>query len=187
MNWESTVVLDLNKWGQNHANLVDFIANKFVYIAIALGLLTFVYSEIKHSTKPFWTTLNLRVTIAQGLLTVAFPVIIATVISEIFSKLWDRQRPFAANSEIKLLFPHANDGGFPSHHMVFTVALAICVLSFHRNVGVIILGLAVLSGIFRIIAGIHYPSDVVFGILLGALVPWLFAKFLTLIKVSTRR
>ena len=187
MNWESTIVKSLNNWGTGHVNLVDFLANKFVYIAILLGVVTFIYSEIKHSTKPFWTPLNLRVTIAQGLLTVAFPVLVATIISEIFSKIWDRQRPFAANPEIKLLFPHASDGGFPSHHMVFTVALGVCVLTFHRNIGGVILALAIISGIFRVIAGIHYPSDVIFGILLGILIPVLFRKFLVLLHVSTRR
>ena len=187
MNWETSIVKSWNTWGEGHASLVKFVANDFVYIAIALGVLTFFYSQIKHSTKPVLSPLNLRIILAEGLLGVAFPVIIATVVSEILSKIFDRARPFAAHSDIKLLFPHAADGGFPSHHMVFTMALAVCVLSFHRNIGTILVILTVVSGIFRVVAGIHYPTDIFVGMLIGAVVPALFKKFLDLLHISLNR
>jgi membrane-associated phospholipid phosphatase len=187
MNWETSIVKSWNTWGASHLSLVKFIANDFVYLAIALGLATFLYSQIKHSTKPFLSALNIRITIAEGLLGVAFPVIVATVLSEILSKLFDRARPFVAHPDIKLLFPHGTDGGFPSHHMVFTMALAVCVLSFHRNIGTILVIMTVLSGIFRVVAGIHYPTDIFVGILIGAIIPPLFKKFLDLLHISLKR
>ena len=82
---------------------------------------------------------------------------------------------------------HSNDGGMPSHHMVFTIALAFCVIGFHRNIGVIILIMALISGVGRMAAGIHYPTDLIVGIGLGLLIPYLFDKFLDKLKISRKR
>jgi membrane-associated phospholipid phosphatase len=71
--------------------------------------------------------------------------------------------------------------------MVFTVALALCVIGFHRNVGAIILILAIISGFGRMAAGIHYPTDLIVGFGLGLVVPYLFGKFLAKLKISRKR
>lgn len=186
MNWESSLVHNLNTWGLGHQSFVKLIANDFVYIAIALGLLTFIYDQIRYSTKPFLSPLNIRVMITNSLLNVAFPVGVATVFSEIISKSVNRARPFITDGANNFL-NHANDGGMPSHHMVFTVALAYCVIGFHRNVGIIILAMALLSGIGRMAAGINYPTDLIVGIALGLVVSYIYGKFLAKLKISRKR
>ena len=60
------------------------------------------------------------------------------------SKSVNRARPFISDGATNFL-NHSNDGGMPSHHMVFTIALAFCVIGFHRNIGVIILIMALIS------------------------------------------
>mgnify|MGYP003330631570 FL=1 len=186
MNWESSLVHSLNSWGINHQSFIKLIANDFVYIAIALGLLTFLYDQIRYATKPFFSPLNIRVLITDGLLNVAIPVGLATIISEIISKSVNRARPFVTDGVHNFL-NHANDGGMPSHHMVFTIALAYCVIGFHRNIGIIILTMALISGIGRMAAGIHYPTDLIVGIAVGLVVPYLFGKFLARLKISRKR
>ena len=188
MNWESSWVKHLNDWGVAHQSLTKLIANDFVYIVIAVGLLTFLYDQIRYSTKPFLSPLNIRVLITDGLLNIAIPVGLATFISEVISKTVDRARPFVSDSSfVKNFLNHAADGGMPSHHMVFTIALAYCVIGFHRNIGLIIFALALISGIGRIAAGIHYPTDVIVGIGVGLLIPYLFGKFLSALKISRKR
>ena len=187
MNWETSIVKSLNNWGQGHTSLVEFVANKFVYLAILIGVLSFVYAQYREATKPFFSALNVRVTITEGLLKFVFPVGIAAVASEIVSKLFDRSRPFVTHSDIKLLFPHSADGGLPSHHMVFTVAIAFCVMSWSLQTSYLILGLALLSGVARVAAGIHYPTDILLGVFIGVFIPWLFNKFLRPLKVSKSR
>ena len=186
MNWESSLVHSLNTWGLNHQSFTKLIANDFVYIAIVLGALTFLYDQVRYSTKPFLSPLNIKVLITDGLLNIAIPVGLATIISEIISKSVNRARPFISD-EVKNFLNHANDGGMPSHHMVFTIALAYCVIGFHRNIGIIILALALISGVGRMAAGIHYPTDIIVGIALGLLIPYLFGKFLTALKISRKR
>ena len=82
---------------------------------------------------------------------------------------------------------HANDGGMPSHHMVFTAALAYCVIGFHRNIGSVILLMALISGVGRMAAGIHYPTDLIVGFGIGLAVPYLFGKLLAALKISRKR
>lgn len=103
----------------------------------------------------------------QGVALLVIPVGVATVISEVMSRFYIRQRPFAAMSDIKLLVPHSADGGMPSHHMVFMVSIAMMVYHFSKKLGIALIVLSLISGIARISAGIHYPSDVVAGALLG--------------------
>lgn len=186
MNWESSLVHNLNTWGVNHQSFVKLIANDFVYIAIALGLATFLYDQIRYSTKPFLSPLNIRVLITDGLLNLAIPVGIATFISEMISKSVKHARPFINDGATNFL-NHSNDGGMPSHHMVFTAALAFCVIGFHRNIGAIIFIMAIISGVGRMAAGIHYPTDLIVGLALGIAVPYLFGKFLNKLKISRKR
>ena len=186
MNWESSLVHTLHSWGESHQGFVKVIANDFVFYAIALGILTFLYDQVRYSTKPFLSALNIRVLITDGLLNLAMPVGIAIFVSEMMSKTIDRARPFVTDGFTNFL-NHASDGGMPSHHMVFTAALAYCVIGFHRNIGSIILLMALISGVGRMAAGIHYPTDLIVGLAIGLAVPYLFGKLLTALKISRKR
>ncbi len=77
---------------------------------------------------------------------------------------------------VKLLVPHGADGGMPSHHMVFMTALTLIIYRLQRDLGLLFLGITLLSGFARISAGIHYPSDVLVGIFLGWLVSYLYLR-----------
>lgn len=163
------MVVALNHWGARERFLVKVLSEYLVFVAIALVLLWITYRAYQRKKpltefKPFITDLLL-----QGLFLVAIPVGLATLISEVISQLYVRQRPFAAMIDIKLLVPHGADGGMPSHHMVFMASLAGMVYISSKRFGTFLLSLTVLSGLGRISAGIHYPSDVVAGILLAGL------------------
>lgn len=186
MNWEGSLVQNLNSWGEHHQGLVKLISNEFVYIAIAIGLVTFLYDQIRYSTKPFLSPLNIRVLITDGLLNLAIPVGLSFFISELISKSVNRARPFVSDGANNFL-KFSNDGGMPAHTMVITIALAFCVIGFHRNIGVIILIMALISGVGRMAAGINYPTDLIVGTGLGLLIPYLFDKFLEKLKISRKR
>ena len=81
---------------------------------------------------------------------------------------------------IKLLVPHVADGGMPSHHVVFMVAVAVMVYTVDHKMGYFLLIVALLSGVARVSAGIHYPSDIVAGALLGWIVPKIYLRLIKL-------
>lgn len=108
------------------------------------------------------------------------PAGIAILTSELISQIYVRQRPFAVMPGIKLLVPHVADGGMPSHHVVFMVAVAVMVYTVDRKMGYFLLIVALLSGVGRVSAGIHYPSDIVAGALLGWIVPKIYLRLIKL-------
>jgi len=98
-------------------------------------------------------------------------VLAADQISSTLLKPWiGRVRPCFALESVRLLWPRqAHSPSFPSGHATNTMAVAIVLFSVRPWVGWLALGIAVLVGYSRIYIGVHYPSDVLAGAALGAL------------------
>ena len=64
---------------------------------------------------------------------------------------------------------HGIRGSLPSAHatVMFTVGLVFCLRPALRKIGFAILGVAVLTGWARIYVGVHFPFDVLAGLLLA--------------------
>ena len=66
-----------------------------------------------------------------------------------------------------LLSAPSLDPSFPSDHAAVAFAIAFGVLAFSRRIGILFLVAATLIGLSRIALGLHYPSDVIAGVLVG--------------------
>lgn len=99
-------------------------------------------------------------------------VVAADQLSSTLLKPWiGRVRPCFALDSVRLLWPRqAHSPSFPSGHATNTMAVAVVLFSVRPWVGWVALVVAVLVGYSRIYIGVHYPSDVLGGALLGALV-----------------
>ena len=93
------------------------------------------------------------------------------VIAEAIRFLYSRPRPFEVFEvlDVYKLIGHAGGGSFPSGHAVFFFALAASVFIYYRKWGVLFYLLALAMGISRIIAGVHFPSDILGGAVIGIL------------------
>ena len=90
------------------------------------------------------------------------------LVNQVVSHLWDRPRPFAAHhAATHLLSAPSPDPSFPSDHAAAAFAIAFAVLAFSRYAGVLFLAAATAIGLSRIALGLHYPSDVLAGIVVG--------------------
>lgn len=95
--------------------------------------------------------------------------VVAIVIAHFLSVWVDRPRPFVAHpATIKAFLAHAADPSMPSDHATATFAIATAVILRLRGPGVVLLVLALLVSAGRVFLGLHYPSDVLVGALLGA-------------------
>jgi len=96
--------------------------------------------------------------------------------------LWFRARPLDAVSGVQALIDAPLTAkSFPSDHATIAFAVAFSVFFADRSWGWPFLALAALVSLGRVIVGVHYPSDVVAGCLLGffwaALVRWIDGRW----------
>jgi undecaprenyl-diphosphatase len=79
-----------------------------------------------------------------------------------------RQRPFESCQDIRACMKVPDPFSFPSGHTLHAVAFALLLSSFYPALAPLLWGYAGLVGVSRIVLGLHYPSDVIVGALLGA-------------------
>jgi len=92
-------------------------------------------------------------------------------VAEAIRFFYHRPRPFAALDVPHLLTETSYS--FPSGHAIFFFALAAGVFVSNRRLGAWLYVAAVLVGLGRVAAGVHYPSDIFGGAILGMLVGWI--------------
>ncbi len=90
-------------------------------------------------------------------------------IVEAIRAVYPHPRPFLALPEIVPLFVEPSYS-FPSGHASFFFALAAAVYCYNRRWGKGLFVAAVLIGLGRVIAGVHYPLDIIGGAVVGVLV-----------------
>jgi undecaprenyl-diphosphatase len=92
---------------------------------------------------------------------------VALLINQLISHLWDRTRPFVAHPSAHVWGTRSHDASFPSDHASAAFSIAFAVFLFDRFVGSLFLTAACVIGIGRVFIGVHYPSDVLAGCLVG--------------------
>lgn len=94
-----------------------------------------------------------------------------------------RPRPESV-STVAPLIAHLPDNSFPSGHAIFTGASVLAVGAFiSPGLGVLFAMLGGMMCLARIIAGVHYPLDIIAGLILGLLL----GSFMTWILIIYRR
>lgn len=120
----------------------------------------------------FWIILSLVLCIPkktrsagiQMLVSMAIAFLIANLI---LKPLIARQRPCWIDPAVSLLIKSPTDYSFPSGHSVNGFATAVALFCNHRKLGIFALILAALIAFSRLYNFVHFPTDVLTGILLG--------------------
>ena len=68
------------------------------------------------------------------------------------------------------LVKHKGGNSMPSNHSASAMVLAISLTYIIPQYAMVFIILAIITGVFRIIAGLHYPIDVLFGFFIGILI-----------------
>lgn len=89
------------------------------------------------------------------------------IVTELLRFVWARPRPFVALGFTPLV--SESSASFPSGHATFFFALALAIFYFNKKWGTWFLVLSLLVGVGRIFVGVHWPSDIVGGIVVAYL------------------
>lgn len=146
--------------------LILFLSNNFGYFLIAFS---FIFLLLHHDNRREYSNNNRRWRQKVKELIIVFgSTLIAWIFVIIVKKLFINPRPFILYPDIQTLFLYGSDDSFPSGHSAFYGALAISIFAYHKKMGVLFAFGAVLIGLARIIAGVHFPLDIIMGFIFGA-------------------
>lgn len=141
--------------------IIEIIGKYFIYF-VPIGLLSAWF---------IWRTDKDRIAMIKATLVSVF---IWQVLTRIIALLWFRPRPFVELSGTKELFFHLPSYSFPSDHAAFLIALGLYFyLLGYKKPGIWIIIGSIIVGIARLISGLHYPGDIIAGLILGLISAWL--------------
>jgi undecaprenyl-diphosphatase len=85
---------------------------------------------------------------------------------DIIRQILPRARPFIEN-DIYLLIDHTASSSFPSAHTAFYFAIATTIYLHDKKMAPFFIFGALLISIARVFSGVHWPSDILAGALIG--------------------
>lgn len=121
----------------------------------------------------FWIAIGIFLSMRKETRTTGFMVLLAIAIdiflaNGILKHLAGRARPFAMHPDLIPLIPRPSDFSFPSGHTAVSFAASIVLLFRTRpRYGVPAVILAFLIAFSRLYLGVHYPTDVLGGMVTG--------------------
>jgi undecaprenyl-diphosphatase len=106
------------------------------------------------------------------------------LIKPLITFFYHRPRPYVVLHTTPLIPVNADEsmGSFPSGHAIFFFALAFAVWKYDRRLGWWFLAGAAIMGAARVAAGVHWPSDVVGGAVLGIIVAECVTRYIPALR-----
>lgn len=140
--------------------------------------LTSVFKTITHLGDKglLWIVLGLLLLIPRKTRRVGFMTLLSLGVTALICNVWlkeavGRVRPYEVISGLELLVGRASDLSFPSGHAASSFTASVILFKgLPKWIGIWPLILAVLIAFSRLYVGIHYPSDVLVGALIGIVV-----------------
>jgi len=130
--------------------ILIFLNDIAIYLII---ILSFAYFLFKNK----FTFLKLTLTL---ILTFIFTYLVKNLVF--------LDRPYQLNNQIPPVLVVPKGSTFPSAHAAYAAALAITVFLYNKKTGLVFILTAFLIGLARILAHVHFVTDVITGLILGA-------------------
>lgn len=103
-------------------------------------------------------------------LTMMIAMAVTYLVGNLFLKnIIARPRPCAVDTSVTLKIPFPSEYSFPSGHSSNGFAGAVTIFCYYRKAGILSLIMAALIAFSRLYFFVHYPTDILGGIVLGTL------------------
>ena len=158
LRWDEALCLHLNR-GLRHRLLVQalqavsWLGNGILWYALMLALL------VVHGRDA-----------ALPVLHMAFVGAICTASYKMIKRGTLRPRPYQALGTISPGAPVLDTFSFPSGHTLHAVAFTLVACGHYPQLAVLLVPFTLVTAASRVILGLHYPSDVLAGAAIGAVV-----------------
>lgn len=101
-------------------------------------------------------------------ITLLLALLITSILGEgIIKNIIQRPRPFVSNPNIKIIIDAPLSYSFPSGHTASSFAAAGVLAKYFKDKKYLFYGFAILMAFSRLYLFVHYPSDIIGGIILG--------------------
>lgn len=157
-HWDERVCVRVNR-GARHRPVVlalqavSWLGNGLFWYALMLALLI---ADMREAAMP--------------VLHMVFVGAVCTCCYKMVKRSTVRYRPYEVNP---LVFANAavlDRYSFPSGHTLHAIAFSLVACSYYPGLGIILWPFTLLTAVSRVALGLHYPSDVIAGAALGALI-----------------
>jgi len=160
----------------NNSKFLDFVgiffADYFPYILGAILVLLL-----------FWKKNRLMV-VSAGISVFLSRIVIAEIIKIIVH----RSRPYLVLETAKKLITENTDfKSFPSGHAAIFFAIAMAIWFYNKKLGIWFFVAAIIMGIARIFVGVHWPSDILGGAVIGIVSGIIVRIIYTKTRVSNKQ
>lgn len=139
------------------SSLFDFfivLAAQYLPYVVVVAALFFFFTR-KPARMCLWTMFMAALTI----------VLSRGIVTELIRFLYSRPRPHIALGFDPLI--SASSSSFPSGHAALFSALACVIYTFDKGWGRWFWGFAVLNTLARVVAGVHWPTDIIGGLIVA--------------------
>lgn len=118
-------------------------------------------------------------------LTVGIALVMGLILGNgVMKPLINRVRPYTLNEDFKLLIEPLHDGSFPSGHTLASFEAAGAMMLRNKKFGIPALVLAIVIAFSRLYLYVHYPTDILGGIVFGLL--FAFVSYILVNKLYKR-
>lgn len=126
----------------------------------------------------FWILLGVVLAVFPRTRKIGFAVLLTLamgfLVGNLFLKnLVARERPCWLDPTVQLLIKSPKDFSFPSGHSLASFGASVSIFFYDRKWGIIAILLAAIIGFSRLYLFVHFPTDVLAGLLLGTFLAFL--------------
>lgn len=143
-----------------------FFAEYFQYV-LGLALLAIVLISKEKTAK-----IRMAVTAILAAILARFAV------KSLILMFYSNPRPYALGAIKLVATPGEDFQSFPSGHALFFFSAATAIYCYDKKLGLAFFAAAAIVGVARIFVGVHWPSDILAGAVLGTITGWLTYKIL---------